>query len=73
MTPNPSPAITRLAAALAAVLALAGPHGARAAPERVVTIDTRPGVTIAFVVVEPEAKPVAGVILFAGGHGKIRL
>ena len=73
MTPNPSPAIPRLAAALAAVLALAGPHGARAAPERVVAIDTRPGVAIAFVVVEPEAKPVASAILFPGGPGKIKL
>jgi len=36
-------------------------------------MDTRPGVTIAFVIVEPEAKPVAGVILFAGGSGKIKL
>jgi len=46
---------------------------AGAAPERVETIATRPGVTISFVVAEPWETPKAGVILFAGGSGKVKL
>ena len=39
--------------------------------EQYVTIDTRPGVSQAFMLIEPAVKPVASVILFAGGTGLI--
>ena len=61
------------ASVLAAIWTAAGAAVAGAAPERIETIPTRPGVTISFVVVEPAATPAAGVILFAGGSGKVRL
>lgn len=44
-----------------------------AANERTVTIDTRPGISVGAVVVEPDDAPVAAVILFIGGPGKLRL
>ena len=37
------------------------------------TIPTRPGVTQPFLLIRPAIKPVASVILFAGGHGRLAL
>jgi len=42
-----------------------------AAAEKAVTIDSRPGVTESIVLVDPPAKPVATVLLLAGGNGFI--
>ena len=41
--------------------------------ETVKTIATRPGVTESFLLVQPDASPVASVALFAGGEGVINL
>jgi pimeloyl-ACP methyl ester carboxylesterase len=37
------------------------------------TIPTRPGVTQSFLLIRPENKPTASVILFAGAHGRLAL
>jgi len=37
------------------------------------TIPTRPGVTQSFLLIRPSDKPIASVILFAGGHGRLAL
>ncbi len=55
---------------LAAAEAVTNAH---AANERTVTIDTRPGVRVGFVLIEPARPPVASAILFSGGSGKLRL
>lgn len=39
---------------------------------RLIEIETRPAVKVKFILIEPE-NPVASVILFAGGHGDLRL
>ncbi len=57
-------------AALAALLAAA--TAAQAADARLVSIKTPRGVSQVFILIEP-AKPVASVILFAGGHGGLGL
>jgi len=54
-----------VAAALLAFVALP------AAAEKAVTIDSRPGVTESFVLVDPPAKAIASVLLLAGGNGFI--
>lgn len=59
--------------AIPVLLALWLPQATRAAAEEVVTIDTRPGVTISFVVTEPGTPPRPAVILFAGGTGRVAL
>lgn len=41
--------------------------------EDVVTLNTRPGVRQGFLLLEPGIKPVAAVILFAGGNGDLGL
>jgi pimeloyl-ACP methyl ester carboxylesterase len=41
--------------------------------EEMKTIATRPGVTQPFLLVRPDRAPVASVILFAGGHGRLAL
>lgn len=64
---------TRIAALGLAMAAIAAPAPAQAAGERTVTIHTRPGVTTGFVLVEPTGPPVAGVILFSGGSGRLSL
>jgi len=60
----------KLAAGLAMLLAATSP--ARAAEPRLVTIKTPRGVSQAFILIEP-AKPVASLILFAGGKGALGL
>lgn len=45
----------------------------RAPGEELVTVATRPGVTQSFLLVRPADRPVAAVILFAGGHGNLAL
>jgi hypothetical protein len=65
----PGPA--RLVAVL--VLVLAGIDDARAAAERVVDVPTRPGVTVRVLLGTPDGPPVATALLFAGGHGGLRL
>ena len=52
------------------LLAFAGPSWAQA--QRVVDIPTRPGVTQRMIVITPE-KPMAAVVLFAGGHGGLQI
>ena len=42
-------------------------------PSEMVRLDTRPGVTVTFQVVMPKVAPLAAVILFAGGSGKLGL
>ena len=41
--------------------------------EELQTIATRPGVTQPFLLIRPDRRPVASVILFAGGHGRLAL
>lgn len=41
--------------------------------EELQTIPTRSGVTQSFLLIRPADKPVASVILFAGGHGRLAL
>ena len=52
---------------------LLSPAGASAAEEEVVRIPTRDGVTQSFVILRPAGAPVASVILFAGGGGKLKI
>lgn len=40
-------------------------------PSEMVTLDTRPGVSVTFQVIKPAADPTAIVVLFAGGHGNL--
>lgn len=61
-----------LALLLGAWLLLVGVPALAQAPERVVDIPTRPGVTQRFLVIAP-AQPKATVILFAGGHGGLQI
>jgi pimeloyl-ACP methyl ester carboxylesterase len=58
------------AAALIVLLAAAAP--AQGAEARLVTIKTPRGVSQAFILIEPK-KPIASLILFAGGHGALHL
>jgi hypothetical protein len=41
--------------------------------EELKMIKTRPGVTQSFLLIRPSDKPIASVILFAGGHGRLAL
>jgi pimeloyl-ACP methyl ester carboxylesterase len=67
-------ASSRLALAAGLALILAGLVGtARAAPDELMKLDTRPGVTVPFLLVRPAGQPVASVVLFAGGHGHLAL
>ena len=43
------------------------------ATEQVTAIPTRPGVTVGVLLVTPEQPPVASVVLFPGGHGRLNL
>jgi pimeloyl-ACP methyl ester carboxylesterase len=64
--------VTRTLRAL--VVGIAVVAGAPAAGgEEIRTIPTRPGVTEAFVVVRPAGAPVASVVLFTGGRGRVGL
>ncbi|MDB5366457.1 MAG: uncharacterized protein JWM77_2384 [Rhodospirillales bacterium] len=47
--------------------------GPAMAAESVATIATRPGVTVRAIVVESEGPPVATLVLFAGGDGRIQI
>lgn len=59
---------------LAAVLLLApAPERAQAADAKLVSIATPRGAKQAFILIRPDSAPVASVILFAGGHGALRL
>jgi pimeloyl-ACP methyl ester carboxylesterase len=62
--------IRRIGLILAVLLAAMAT--ARAADSRLVSIKTPRGVTQAFILIKPD-KPVASVILFAGGHGGLGL
>jgi hypothetical protein len=57
---------------LAAFFLLYSPPPAIALQERLLSIPTRPGVTVRALLLQPE-RPVAAVILFSGGHGALRL
>ena len=46
---------------------------ARAADEDIVTIDSRPNVTVGFVITRPTGATNAAAILFVGGAGKLKL
>ena len=46
---------------------------ALAADEKIVTIDSRASVTVGFVATQPAGSTKAAAILFAGGHGKLKL
>jgi pimeloyl-ACP methyl ester carboxylesterase len=46
---------------------------AQAADDEIVTIDSRPNVTVSFAVTRPDTEPKVAAILFAGGNGKLRL
>lgn len=58
-------------ASVIAVIAIAAPSFA--IDESVAALKTRPGVEQPFLLVEPDVAPVASVILFPGGSGKIKL
>ncbi len=62
----------RTLAAVAAVVLLAVGL-ARAAAEEVRTVPSRPGVTQSFLLVHPAERPVATVVLFSGGNGRLGL
>ncbi|MCH7957758.1 MAG: hypothetical protein IIB63_09415, partial [Proteobacteria bacterium] len=70
--------MTRLVPVSLLCVALAGLAAAAANParagtrEQLVTLETRAGVTQKFILITPE-KPVAAVILFAGGKGNLNL
>lgn len=64
---------SRTALATLTVILILGAGRSNAANERTVTIDTRSGVSVGFVLVEPDRPPVANVILFVGGSGKLKL
>ena len=53
-------------------LLLAG-RSSHALDEELLTIATRPGVTLHVLLVKPDRPPVASVILFAGGNGQLAL
>jgi predicted alpha/beta-hydrolase family hydrolase len=57
---------------LVLVLVLGAPR-VNALEEELKVIPTRPGVTQSFLLIRPHDKPVAGVILFAGAHGRLAL
>jgi pimeloyl-ACP methyl ester carboxylesterase len=59
--------------AAASVMALAGSGQRAVATDTLRTIPTRPGVSQPFLLVRPAGRPVAGVLLFAGGHGALNL
>jgi hypothetical protein len=59
-------------APIAAALALAATSPAAGA-ERVVDVATRPGITVRVLVGAPDGPPRAAALLFAGGHGGLRL
>ncbi len=48
------------------------PDKISASSESLVKVESRPGVTQKFILIKPD-KPIAAVILFAGGRGKLRL
>jgi pimeloyl-ACP methyl ester carboxylesterase len=56
-----------------AALLFHGIAAAHAADDEIVTIASRPDVTVSFAVTRPASEPKAAAILFAGGHGKLRL
>lgn len=60
----------RAAIAAAVMFLSAGPASAEAA--RLVSVQSARGAKQAFILIKP-AKPIAAVILFAGGHGNLRL
>lgn len=62
-----------LTLALAALLAACGAARAQNAPTATLErVATPGGATISFIIIKPE-KPVAAVVLFAGGHGALKL
>jgi predicted alpha/beta-hydrolase family hydrolase len=61
-----------LAVLAASVLMVTGARPAAGADD-LRTIPTRPGVTQSFLLVRPPARPLASVILFAGGNGALAL
>ena len=68
--------MARLVSVSLLCVALAGLAAAAASParaqEQLVTLETRAGVTQKFILITPQ-KPVAAVILFAGGKGNLKL
>jgi alpha-beta hydrolase superfamily lysophospholipase len=60
-------------ALLAALVVAIAATSAHAADDEIRTISSRPGVTQAFLLVRPPAAPVASVVLFAGGRGRVGL
>ena len=57
----------------AAALMFQGIPAAQAADDEIVTIDSRPNVTVSFAVTRPDTEPKAAAILFTGGNGKLFL
>jgi pimeloyl-ACP methyl ester carboxylesterase len=68
---RPMPSRRLLAALLLAALLPGAP--ARAAAEELRTVSTRRGVTQSFLLLRPSGRPVASVVLFAGGDGDLAL
>ena len=64
--------VSVLCVALAGLAAAAANPARAAAREQLVTLETRAGVTQKFILITPQ-KPVAAVILFAGGKGNLDL
>ena len=64
--------VSLLCVALAGLAAAAANPARAGAQERLVTLETRAGVTQKFILITPQ-KPVAAVILFAGGKGNLDL
>lgn len=64
--------IFALTMAFAAVQAMGVASAAAGEKREIVTLDTRPSVTLNFLLIEPD-KPIASVILFEGGSGDLKL
>lgn len=64
-------AVALVLLSLAGSLALGSPCAA--AGEELRTLETRPGVTQQFLLVRPDAAPVASVVLFTGSEGVVRV
>ncbi len=58
---------------LTAIVVTFCPNIVEAAEEEIVTINSRPGVTVSFIATRPDGPAKAAAILFSGGHGKLGL
>ncbi len=65
--------MARVAFGMLLTVALVGPAGVAMGEEALQKVESRPGATQAFLLVKTTGAPVASVILFAGGTGRLKL